>query len=276
MINGLVDKGNSVIVIEHNLDVIKTSDWIIDMGPEGGSGGGTVVAQGTPEEVAAHPTSYTGQFLRRLVDARGPGSGPARAAAEGRRGELRPAGCQPAARASRSSRRGPSARARVVPCRRPSPRATPGWGLRALRPARPGRVLLQRHLVALPRLQHRLDDPPQLLGLVAPDGQRRVALQDLLEQQAVGRQLLGGERRCRAPTRSRSKGSPSPLRFSSQGDRVGGEGEAQDVRAVPVVERLVRHRPEVHGDLPPLLPDRLAGAQPERRARPPPVRRRGR
>src|SRR6188472_2627624 len=67
VINGLVEKGNSVIVIEHNLDVIKTSDWVIDMGPEGGSGGGTVVAQGTPEEVAAHPTSYTGQFLRKLV-----------------------------------------------------------------------------------------------------------------------------------------------------------------------------------------------------------------
>jgi excinuclease ABC subunit A len=67
VINGLVDKGNSVIVIEHNLDVVKTSDWIIDMGPEGGSGGGTVVAEGTPEQVAAHPTSYTGQFLERLV-----------------------------------------------------------------------------------------------------------------------------------------------------------------------------------------------------------------
>ena len=68
VINGLVDKGNTVIVIEHNLDVIKTSDWIIDMGPEGGSGGGTVVAEGTPEEVAAHPTSYTGQFLHDLVE----------------------------------------------------------------------------------------------------------------------------------------------------------------------------------------------------------------
>ena len=63
VINGLVDKGNSVIVIEHNLDVIKTSDWIVDMGPEGGGGGGTVVAQGTPEDVAATPGSYTGAFL---------------------------------------------------------------------------------------------------------------------------------------------------------------------------------------------------------------------
>ena len=63
VINGLVDKGNTVIVIEHNLDVIKTSDWIVDMGPEGGAAGGTVIAQGTPEDVAAVPESYTGQFL---------------------------------------------------------------------------------------------------------------------------------------------------------------------------------------------------------------------
>jgi excinuclease ABC subunit A len=68
VINGLVDKGNTVIVIEHNLDVIKTADWIIDMGPEGGSGGGTVVAAGTPEQIAAHPDSYTGEFLRHLVE----------------------------------------------------------------------------------------------------------------------------------------------------------------------------------------------------------------
>ncbi|MFD8498782.1 excinuclease ABC subunit UvrA [Amycolatopsis sp. NPDC059657] len=67
VINGLVDKGNSVIVIEHNLDVIKTSDWIIDMGPEGGSGGGTLVAQGTPEQVAAIEESYTGQFLKEVL-----------------------------------------------------------------------------------------------------------------------------------------------------------------------------------------------------------------
>ncbi|MCF8611133.1 excinuclease ABC subunit UvrA [Gordonia sp. HY285] len=63
VINGLVDKGNTVIVIEHNLDVIKTADWIIDMGPEGGNGGGTVVAQGTPEAVAAVPESHTGRFI---------------------------------------------------------------------------------------------------------------------------------------------------------------------------------------------------------------------
>jgi excinuclease ABC subunit A len=69
VINGLVDKGNSVIVIEHNLDVIKTSDWVVDMGPEGGAGGGTVVAQGTPEDVAASPRSYTGEFLAQLLEA---------------------------------------------------------------------------------------------------------------------------------------------------------------------------------------------------------------
>ncbi|MFE5566180.1 MULTISPECIES: excinuclease ABC subunit UvrA [Amycolatopsis] len=67
VINGLVDKGNTVIVIEHNLDVIKTSDWIIDMGPEGGSGGGTVIAEGTPEHVASVEESYTGQFLKTVL-----------------------------------------------------------------------------------------------------------------------------------------------------------------------------------------------------------------
>ncbi|MEQ0565102.1 excinuclease ABC subunit UvrA [Amycolatopsis sp. NEAU-NG30] len=69
VINGLVDKGNTVIVIEHNLDVIKTADWIIDMGPEGGSGGGTVVAEGTPEHVAGVEESYTGQFLKTVLTA---------------------------------------------------------------------------------------------------------------------------------------------------------------------------------------------------------------
>jgi excinuclease ABC subunit A len=63
VLQGLVDKGNTVIVIEHNLDVIKSADWIVDMGPEGGSGGGIVIAEGTPEQVAADADSYTGQFL---------------------------------------------------------------------------------------------------------------------------------------------------------------------------------------------------------------------
>ncbi len=69
VINELTDKGNTVIVIEHNLDVIKSSDWVIDMGPEGGAAGGTVIAEGTPEQVAAIDTSYTGQFLRTVVEA---------------------------------------------------------------------------------------------------------------------------------------------------------------------------------------------------------------
>jgi excinuclease ABC subunit A len=63
----LVDQGNTVLVIEHNLDVIKTADWLVDMGPEGGNRGGYVVAEGTPEQVAAHPDSYTGQFLKPLL-----------------------------------------------------------------------------------------------------------------------------------------------------------------------------------------------------------------
>jgi excinuclease ABC subunit A len=63
----LVDQGNTVIVIEHNLDVIKTADWIVDMGPEGGRGGGTVIAQGSPETVALAEGSHTGAFLRHLV-----------------------------------------------------------------------------------------------------------------------------------------------------------------------------------------------------------------
>ena len=63
----LVEGGNTVIVIEHNLDVIKTADWIIDMGPEGGSGGGTIVVTGSPEQVAATEGSHTGQFLAPLL-----------------------------------------------------------------------------------------------------------------------------------------------------------------------------------------------------------------
>jgi excinuclease ABC subunit A len=69
VLQGLVDKGNTVIVIEHNLDVIKSADWIIDLGPEGGSGGGQVVATGTPEQVARVAESHTGYFLREIFDA---------------------------------------------------------------------------------------------------------------------------------------------------------------------------------------------------------------
>ena len=68
MLGRLVDQGNTVLVIEHNLDVIKTADWIVDLGPEGGSRGGLVVAEGTPEEVAATPESFTGEFLAPLLE----------------------------------------------------------------------------------------------------------------------------------------------------------------------------------------------------------------
>jgi len=67
VLNRLVDSGNTVVVIEHNLDVIKCADWVIDMGPEGGAGGGQVIAEGTPEEVAKMKQSYTGQFLASVL-----------------------------------------------------------------------------------------------------------------------------------------------------------------------------------------------------------------
>ena len=67
VLHALVDAGNSVVVIEHNLDVIKTADYIIDLGPEGGDGGGTIVAAGTPEQIAEVTNSYTGQYLKKLV-----------------------------------------------------------------------------------------------------------------------------------------------------------------------------------------------------------------
>ena len=64
----LVDQGNTVIVIEHNMDVIKTADWVIDLGPEGGDGGGMIVAEGTPEQVAAVAASHTGTYLARMLE----------------------------------------------------------------------------------------------------------------------------------------------------------------------------------------------------------------
>jgi excinuclease ABC subunit A len=67
VLNRLVDKGNTVIVIEHNLDVIKTADWVVDLGPEGGDEGGEIVAEGTPEEVAKNKRSYTGEYLKQTL-----------------------------------------------------------------------------------------------------------------------------------------------------------------------------------------------------------------
>ena len=69
----LVDLGNTVIIIEHNLDVIKSADWLIDLGPEGGDAGGRIVAEGTPEQVAKNKKSYTGQALRALLNGNGNG-----------------------------------------------------------------------------------------------------------------------------------------------------------------------------------------------------------
>ncbi|HHW62579.1 MAG TPA: excinuclease ABC subunit UvrA, partial [Rhodocyclaceae bacterium] len=67
----LRNHGNTVLVIEHNLDVIKAADWLIDMGPEGGDGGGELLCSGTPETVAANPASHTGRYLRRMLAPRG-------------------------------------------------------------------------------------------------------------------------------------------------------------------------------------------------------------
>ena len=88
VLHRLVDRGNTVLVIEHNLDVIKTADWIVDLGPEGGTGGGRIVAEGTPEAVVKVRESYTGQFLRHaLAPRQSRGAGPVAAAnARGRAG----------------------------------------------------------------------------------------------------------------------------------------------------------------------------------------------
>ena len=67
MLHRLRDHGNTVLVIEHNLDVIKTADWVIDLGPEGGSKGGQIIAEGTPETICKNKKSYTGKFLKELL-----------------------------------------------------------------------------------------------------------------------------------------------------------------------------------------------------------------
>ena len=68
VLNKLKDRGNTLIIIEHNLEVIKTADWIIDLGPEGGSGGGEIISEGTPETVAKNKKSYTGMFLNKKLN----------------------------------------------------------------------------------------------------------------------------------------------------------------------------------------------------------------
>jgi excinuclease ABC subunit A len=67
VLRGFVETGNTVVVIEHNLDVIKTADWVIDLGPEGGDGGGSIVAEGTPEQLARAADSFTGRYLKRVL-----------------------------------------------------------------------------------------------------------------------------------------------------------------------------------------------------------------
>ena len=99
VLQGLVDKGNTVIVIEHNLDVVKSADWIVDLGPEGGSRGGRVIAEGTPEEVAAQADSFTGQFLAPILSKAGAGMPSARPSVK--RGAARAR--RPAARVSASA-----------------------------------------------------------------------------------------------------------------------------------------------------------------------------
>jgi excinuclease ABC subunit A len=67
VIHRLRDHGNTIVVIEHNLDVVKTADWVIDLGPEGGSGGGKILVTGTPEQIISHKTSHTARFLKTLL-----------------------------------------------------------------------------------------------------------------------------------------------------------------------------------------------------------------
>ena len=143
VLQSLVDKGNSVIVIEHNLDVIKTADWLIDMGPEGGSGGGMVVAEGTPEQIAAVAASYTGQFLRPLLDLgksatskRAPANrspadrSPVTKSAPAKPAAVKPAAVKPAASPKRSPSAKGTAKAtqrtvapvRVTPAKRAAPK----------------------------------------------------------------------------------------------------------------------------------------------------------
>ena len=91
VLHELVDNGNTVVVIEHNLEVIKTADWIIDLGPEGGDGGGEIVAAGTPEDVAKVARSYTGQYLKAILKSSGSGTSDAKRPSKTARGKLKAA-----------------------------------------------------------------------------------------------------------------------------------------------------------------------------------------
>jgi excinuclease ABC subunit A len=123
VLQGLVDKGNTVIVIEHNLDVIKSADWVLDLGPEGGSGGGTLVAEGTPEEVAAVPESHTGRFLADMLGVANP------KAVEGRGATIRRVnGAQPSAKkvpAAAAARSGAAKTTKAVPAKVAPGKAVP-------------------------------------------------------------------------------------------------------------------------------------------------------
>jgi excinuclease ABC subunit A len=106
VLGDLVDRGNTVIIIEHNLDVIKTADWLIDMGPEGGHHGGTVVAVGTPEELAETPASYTGRFLRPVLGLSGEPAGSTAAVARAARTNGIPTAAGAGRRTGRRASRG--------------------------------------------------------------------------------------------------------------------------------------------------------------------------
>jgi excinuclease ABC subunit A len=107
LLHRLVELGNTVIVIEHNLDVIKTADWVIDLGPEGGAKGGELLAVGTPERVAAAPHSFTGSYLAKVL--------PARPAPPAGRGGRDGSSRKSPAPAARPGRRPPAARQEVPP-----------------------------------------------------------------------------------------------------------------------------------------------------------------
>ena len=117
VLHELVDQGNTVVVIEHNLEVIKTADWIIDIGPEGGDGGGEIVAQGTPSEVAAVPRSYTGQYLKPLL--KKSRTGAPKSAARKQKTALAAAA---AAAARRPMRKAPAAETAPAPKRKATPK----------------------------------------------------------------------------------------------------------------------------------------------------------